>query len=66
MQGKYHTISERSFYNDLPPDIKIAIVEYIKECSTEQQQLVSHDNRKNHKLSDAPTKRKNIMLRNQA
>ena len=30
MQGKYHTISEHSFYNDLPPDIKLAIVEYIK------------------------------------
>ena len=58
MQGKYHTISECSSYNDLSPDIKLAIVEYIKECSTEQQQLLSHDNRKNHKLLDAPTKRK--------
>ena len=58
MQGKYHTISECRSYNDLSPDIKLAIVEHIKECSTEQQQLLSHDNRKNHKLLDAPTKRK--------
>ena len=58
MQRKYHTMSERSFYNDLPPDIKLAIVEYNKECSTKQQQLLSHDNRKNHKLLHAPTKRK--------
>ena len=36
MQGKYHTISECSSYNDLLPDIKLAIVEYIKEYSTEQ------------------------------
>ena len=35
MQGKYHTMSERSFYNDLTPDIKLDIVEYIKKCSTE-------------------------------
>ena len=58
IQGKYHTMSERSFYNDLPPDIKLAIVKYIKECSTEQQQILSHDNRKNHKLLDALTKLK--------
>ena len=58
MQGKYHTISECRSYNDLSPDIKLAIVEYIKDCSTEQQQLISHDNRKNHKILDVPTKRK--------
>ena len=37
MQEKYHTISESSFYNDLTPDIKLDLVEYINECSTEQQ-----------------------------
>ena len=46
MQGKYHTISECSFYNALKPDIKLDVVEYIKEGSTEQQQLLPHDNRK--------------------
>merc|ERR1712161_55493 len=59
MQEKYHTISQRSFYNDLPPDIKLDLVEYIKECSKEQQQILSPDNRKNHKLLDVPIKRKN-------
>merc|ERR1712238_556427 len=58
MQEKYHTISQRSFYNDLPPDIKLDLVEYIKECSKEQQQILSPDNRKNHKLLDVPIKRK--------
>ena len=52
------TISERSSYNDIPPDIKLAIVEYIKECSTEQQQIVSTDNRKNQKLVIVPIKSK--------
>ena len=46
-------MSERSFYNELTPDIKPDIVEYIKEGSIEQQQLIPHDNRKNHKLLDA-------------
>merc|ERR1712161_88269 len=59
MQEKYHTISQRSFYNDLTPDIKLDLVEYIKECSKEQQQILSPDNRKNHKLLDVPIKRKN-------
>merc|ERR1712238_540488 len=54
----YHTISQRSFYNDLTPDIKLDLVEYIKECSKEQQQILSPDNRKNHKLLDVPIKRK--------
>ena len=30
MQEKYHTISERSFYNDLTPDIMLCLIEYIK------------------------------------
>merc|ERR1712238_602783 len=59
MQEKYHTISQRSFYNDLTPDIKLDLVKYIKECSKEQQQILSPDNRKNHKLLDVPIKRKN-------
>merc|ERR1712238_363657 len=58
MQEKYHTISQRSFYNDLTPDIKLDLVKYIKECSKEQQQILSPDNRKNHKLLDNPIKRK--------
>merc|ERR1712238_142906 len=58
MQEKYHTISQRSFYNDLTPDIKLDLVKYIKECSKEQQQILSPDNRKNHKLLDVPIKRK--------
>ena len=51
-------MSERIFYNDLTPDIKQDIVEYIKDCSTEQQQKISYDNHKNHKLLDASIKRK--------
>merc|ERR1711957_452527 len=43
---------------DLTPDIKLDLVEYIKECSKEQQQISSSDNRKNHKLLDVPIKRK--------
>ena len=39
-------------------DIKIDIVEYIKECSKEQQQILSIDNRKNHKLLNVSIKRK--------
>ena len=58
MQRKYDTMSESRFYNDLTPNIKLYIVAYIKECSTEQQQILSHDNRKNHKLLDASIKRK--------
>ena len=58
MQGKYHTMPERSLYNDLTPDIKLDIVEYIKECSIEQQHLLPHDNRKNYKLLYASIKRK--------
>ena len=58
MQGKYHTISECSFYNALKPDIKLDIVEHIKECSIEQQQILYYGNRKNHKLLDASIKRK--------
>ena len=57
MQGKYHTMLERSFYNELTPDIKLDVVEYIKEGSTEQQQLLPHDNRKNHNRLDASIKR---------
>ena len=57
MQGKYHTISECSFYNALKPDIKLGIVEHIKECSIEQQQILYYGNRKNHKLLDASIKR---------
>ena len=56
MQRKYDTMSESRFYNDLTPNIKLDIVEYIKECSTEQQQILSHDNPKNHKLLDASIK----------
>ena len=51
-------MSEHSFYNELRPDIKPDIVEYIKEGPIEQQQLIHHDNRKNHKLLDASIKRK--------
>ena len=58
MQENYHMISEPSFYNDLITDIKLNLVEYIKECSKEQQQILSHVNRKNHKLLDVPIKRK--------
>ena len=58
MQRKYHTMSESRFYNDLTPNIKLDIVAYIKEYSTEQQQILSHDNLKNHKLLDASIKRK--------
>ena len=58
MQENYHTISEPSFYNDLITDIKLNLVEYIKECSKEQQQILSPDNRKNHKLLDVPIKLK--------
>ena len=63
MQEKYHTISERSFYNDLTPDIKLDLVEYIKECSTEQQQILSTDNLKNQKLLDDSIKRKMALSR---
>ena len=66
MQGKYHTMPERSLYNVLTPYIKLDIVEYIKECSIEQQHLLPHDNRKNYKLLYASIKRKHTMLRNQA
>ena len=58
MQENYHTISEGTFYNDLTPDIKLDLVEYIKECSKEQQQILSTDNRKNQKILDVPVKRK--------
>ena len=40
------------------PDIKLDLVEYIKECSKKQQQILSIDNRKNHKLLDILIKRK--------
>ena len=58
IQDKYHTISECSFYNDLTPDIKLDLVEHIKECSKEEQQILFPDNRKNHKLLDVPVKHK--------
>ena len=58
MQRKYHTMSESRFYKDLTPNIKLDIVAYIKECSTEQQQILYHDNCKNHKLLDASITRK--------
>ena len=38
-------------------DNKLDFVEYIKECSKEQQHILSHDNRKNHKLLDVQIKR---------
>ena len=40
------------------PDIKIDLVEYNKECSKEQQQILSIDNRKHHKLLDVSIKSK--------
>ena len=56
MQEKYHMMSERSFYNELSPEIELDIVECIKDCSIEQQQRLSHDNHKNHNLLDASIK----------
>ena len=53
------------YYKELSPEIEIDIVEYIKDCSTEQQQRLSHDNHKNHKLLDASIKHKKTLLRNQ-
>ena len=41
------------------PNIKTDFVEYIKECSNEQQQILSNDIRKNQKLLDVPVKSKN-------
>ena len=40
------------------PDIKLDLVEYIKECSKEQQQILSTDTHKHHELLDVPIKRK--------
>ena len=39
-------------------DIKLDLVEYINECSKEQQQILSTDIHKNHKLLAVPIKRK--------
>ena len=39
-------------------DIKLDNVDYINECSKEQQQMLSTDNRKNQKVVIAPIKRK--------
>ena len=36
------------------PDSKLDLVKYITECSKEQQQILSTDNRKNQKLLDVP------------
>ena len=65
MQRKYQTMSESRFYKDLTPNIKLDIVAYIKECSTEQQQILSTDNRKHQKLVIIPKKSKKTMRRNQ-
>ena len=43
---------------DNAPDTKFHLVEYIKECSKEQQQILSTDIRKNQKILDVPVKRK--------
>ena len=39
------------------PDIKLDLVDYINECSKEQQQILSTDNRKNQKLVIVPIKK---------
>ena len=57
--------NKNSYYKEFSPEIEIDIVEYIKDCSTEQQQRLSHDNHKNHKLLDASIKHKKTLLRNQ-
>ena len=55
---------ERTRMNELretsehTPDIKLDLEEYIKECTKKQQQILSTDHRKNHKLLDVPIKRK--------
>ena len=55
---------ERERLNDLreisenSPTIKIDLVEYIKDCSKEQQPILSNDSRKNQKLLDLLVKRK--------
>ena len=38
--------------------IKVDLVEYVNECSNEQERILSTDNRKNQKLSDGPIKSK--------
>ena len=38
-------------------DIKLDLVDYINECSKEQQQILSTDNRKNQKLVIVPIKK---------
>ena len=40
-------------------DIKLDLVDYINECLTEQQQILSNDNRKTTKLVIVPLKSKN-------
>ena len=40
------------------PDSKLDLVKYITECSKEQQQILSTDNRKNQKLVIVPIKSK--------
>ena len=45
--------------------IKLDLVDYINECSKEQQQILSTDNRKNQKLVIVPIKVKKTMWRNQ-
>ena len=40
------------------PDIKRDLIEYIKDFSKRQQQIISNDNRKTKKLLDVPIKSK--------
>ena len=40
------------------PDSKLDLVEYINECSKEQQQILSNGNRKNQELAIVPVKSK--------
>ena len=55
---------ERTRLNDLreisenAPDIKLDLVEYIKECSKEKEQILLNDIRKNQKVLDVLVKRK--------
>ena len=52
---KLNEIKEKS---ESTLDSKLDLVEYINECSTEQQQILSTDNRKNQKLVIIPIKSK--------
>ena len=64
-QDKTKKLNDLREISDNSPAIKIDLVEYIKECSKEQQQILSTDNRKNQKLLDVIVKRKKELSRNQ-